>query len=313
MIDTRIKFRHLQSFLEAGRLGSIAQAAEALGVSQPAVSKTLKELEEILGARLFHRSKKGVRLTRFGEIFLRHASASVLALRQGIDSVTRARSRGDVVVSAGVLPNVASRVMPRALQLFKQSALETVVRVSTGSNAQLLGQLRQGELDLVVGRLVDPDQMTGLSFEHIYSEPMTLVVRPGHPLLALRPFDLAALEAYPASLPQRGTVIRREVDRFLIANGVGLSADQVETISVTFGRAYALATDAVWAVPRGAVIADIEAGGLVELPIDRNAMLGAIGLTTRSDVAPTPLTQLLMNTIREVAGSIRAASPAPTD
>ncbi|AXS40298.1 pca operon transcription factor PcaQ [Breoghania sp. L-A4] len=306
MIDTRIKFRHLQCFLEAARQGSIVRAAEALSVSQPAVSKTLKELEESLGARLFDRSKKGVRLTRFGEIFMRHAAASVMALHQGIDSVSRAQSKGGYIVSAGVLPNVAARLMPRALNLFKQTALETVVRVSTGSNASLLAQLRLGDLDVVVGRLVEPDQMTGLAFEHIYSEPMTLVVRAGHPLSAAEPFDLAALSRFPASLPPEGTVIRKEVDRFLIANGIRLPSDQVETISVTFGRAYALASDAVWAVPRGAIDGDIAAGTLVELPIDRSAMMGSIGITTRSDIAPSPLAELLMNTIREVAGGFRA-------
>lgn len=306
MLDSQIKFRHLQCFLETARLGSIVQGAEAMSISQPAVSKTLKELESALGARLFDRSRKGVRLTRFGEIFLRHAAASVMALRQGVDSVTRARSKGGFVVAAGVLPNVAARVMPRALDLFKQAAVETIVRVSTGSNAALLSQLRMGELDLVVGRLVEPEQMTGLAFEHLYSEPMTLVVRPGHPLADARPFDLATIERFPLSLPPVDTVIRKEVDRFFIDNGIGLSENQVETISVTFGRAYALSSDAVWAVPRGAVARDIVAGVLVELPVDTGSMMGSIGLTTRSDVAPSPLAELLMNTIREVAAMIRA-------
>lgn len=306
MIDTRIKFRHLQCFLEAARQGSIAHAARALTISQPAVSKTLKELEEVLGARLFERSKKGVRLTRFGEIFMRHAAASVMALRQGIDSVSRAQSKGGFTVAIGLLPNVAARLMPRALELFKQTAVETIVRVSTGSNAALLAQLRLGELDLVVGRLVEPDQMTGLAFEHLYSEPMTLAVRAAHPLGTQTPFDLAAIERYPLSLPPVGTVIRKEVDHFLIANGVGLPTNQVETISVTFGRAHTLASDTVWAVPRGAIETDLESGALVELPIDKSAMMGSIGLTTRSDVAPSPLTELLMNTIREVAANFRA-------
>ncbi len=306
MIDPRIKFRHLQGFLEIARQGSIVRAAETLHVSQPAVSKTLKELEEALGARLFDRSRKGVRLTRFGEIFMRHATASVMALHQGIDSVSRAQSRGGHTVSAGALPNVAARLMPRALNLFKQSALETVVRVSTGSNASLLEELRRGDLELVVARQVEPDQMTGLAFEHIYSEPMTLVVRAGHPLSGVEPFDPATLSRYPASLPPQGTVIRKEVDRFLITHGIRLPADLVETISVTFGRAYALASDAVWAVPRGAIDGDIAAGTLVELPIDRSVMMGSIGITTRSDIAPSPLAELLMNTIREVAGGFRA-------
>lgn len=306
MIDVHIKFRHLQCFLEIARQGSISRAAEALAITQPAASKALRELEEILAIRLFERSRKGIRLTRFGEVFLRHASASVMAIREGVESVAAARDRGGHVVTVGVLPNVGARLMPPALRLFKQSALETIVRVTTGSNAQLLDDLRRGDLDLVVGRLVDPADMIGLSFEHLYSEPLTLVVRADHPLTRLRPFDIAAIADYPVSLPSAGTVIRGDIDRFLVAHGVRLPPDRVETISITFGRAHVLSGDAVWAVPRGGVMGDLAAGLLAELPIDRTPLQGAIGLTSRSDMAPSPLAGLLIATIRDAAREIRA-------
>ncbi|MEE4464296.1 LysR family transcriptional regulator, partial [Azotobacter chroococcum] len=73
LVDNRIKFRHLVSFLEVARQRSFAKAADALAVSQPAMSKTLKELEEILDSRLFERSKSGVSLTPAGITFLRYA------------------------------------------------------------------------------------------------------------------------------------------------------------------------------------------------------------------------------------------------
>lgn len=65
-LDTRIKFRHLLCFLEIARQGSFAKAADAMAISQPAISKTLKELEELLETRLFERSKQGVELTPAG-------------------------------------------------------------------------------------------------------------------------------------------------------------------------------------------------------------------------------------------------------
>ncbi|MDJ0933156.1 LysR substrate-binding domain-containing protein [Breoghania sp.] len=142
------------------------------------------------------------------------------------------------MVTVGALPNVGARLMPGVVSRFKRSALETVVRVTTGSNAQMLNELRDGDLDLVIARLVDPADMVGLSFEHLYSEPLTLVVRAGHPLaLARCPFDLAALSRHPISLPNAGTVIRGDIDRFFLAHGLRPSPDRVETISITFGRA----------------------------------------------------------------------------
>ncbi|MBF2997549.1 LysR family transcriptional regulator, partial [Pseudomonas aeruginosa] len=86
-LDNRIKFRHLACFLEVARQRSFAKAADAVAVSQPAISKTLKELEEILGARLFERSKAGAELTEAGVTFLRYAGPCVQALRDGVNTL----------------------------------------------------------------------------------------------------------------------------------------------------------------------------------------------------------------------------------
>ena len=86
----RIKFRHLQCFLETSRQGSVGKARVSLSINRPAVSQTLRELEEVLGVKLFDRSKRKISLTRFGDVFLRHASTSVTALKQGVDSITQA-------------------------------------------------------------------------------------------------------------------------------------------------------------------------------------------------------------------------------
>lgn len=92
MIDSRIKFRHLQTFLEVARQKSVMKAASILHISQPAVTKTIRELEEALGVAVFEREGRGIRITRYGEVFLRYAGAAITALRQGIDSVTNEQS-----------------------------------------------------------------------------------------------------------------------------------------------------------------------------------------------------------------------------
>ncbi|MGO6901264.1 LysR family transcriptional regulator, partial [Rhizobium ruizarguesonis] len=88
MIDSRVKFRHLQTFVEVARQKSVMKAAELLHVSQPAVTKTIRELEQVLGVDVFERDGRGIKITRYGEVFLRHAGAALTALRQGLDSVS---------------------------------------------------------------------------------------------------------------------------------------------------------------------------------------------------------------------------------
>src|SRR5690606_23269912 len=83
----RLRLRHLQCFLAIVRLGRLNAAAEALAVTQPAVTKTLNELEDILGVVLLERDRKGVALTPHGQAFLPHASSSLVALEQAVASV----------------------------------------------------------------------------------------------------------------------------------------------------------------------------------------------------------------------------------
>jgi LysR family pca operon transcriptional activator len=300
-LDQRVKYRHLQCFLEIARQRSVVKAAAALSVTQPAVSKTIRELEELLGVALFERRGRGVTLTRFGDVFLRYAGASVTALRQGIDSITQARAGGGMSIKVGALPTVSTTVMPLAVSLFKQEDTGTVVRVVTGENSVLLSQLRTGDLDLVVGRLADPELMTGLGFEHLYSERVSFVVRPDHPLLREMPFDLAKIAHYTVLMPTEGSIIRPLVDRFFISHGIATMPDQIETVSMAFGRRYTRMTDAVWIISHGVVTDDLADGVLTELPVETETTTGPVGLTTRADTPPSLPAVMLMQTIREAA------------
>ncbi|CUA96207.1 pca operon transcription factor PcaQ [Pannonibacter indicus] len=305
IIDGRVKYRHIQCFLEVARRRSLVKAADALAITQPAVSKTLKELEEILGVRLFERSRKGVELTQFGDVLLHYAGASLAALKQGLDSVAQARMSGDSFLNVGVLPSVAARIFPEAVQRFEAEAIGTVLTMETGPNRFLLGRLRVGELDLVVGRLADPEQMQGLSFTHLYSESVSLVVRRGHPLLDEPSADLARIADFTVLYPTREAIIRPYVERLLIANGVTHLPKRVETISDTFGRIYTLDSDAVWIISSGVVARDIANGDLVELPVKTAETLGPVGLTTRADTPPTPALILMQACLRFAAEKAR--------
>ena len=105
LLDPRIKLRHIACFLEVARLKSVVAAAEALNISQPAASKTIQELEDLLGVALFDRSRRSLFLSPFGEIFQRYAAASITALRQGVDSIAKAQTDA-VIVKVGALPTV---------------------------------------------------------------------------------------------------------------------------------------------------------------------------------------------------------------
>jgi LysR family pca operon transcriptional activator len=311
MIDSRIKFRHLQTFVEIARQKSVMRAAAILHVSQPAATKTIRELEEVLGVSLFERDGRGIKLSRYGEIFLKHAGATMTALRQAVDSVSQDAAKSGIPVRIGALPTVSVSIMPQVMLSFLKEDTGSTVKIVTGENAVLLEQLRVGDLDLVVGRLAAPEKMIGFSFEHLYSERVRFVVRAGHPLLKENAAVFERLHEFPVLTPTRNSVIGPVVDQFLLAHGVAPLPTQIETVSDAFGRAFLRISDAIWIISEGVVAADIADGTLATLPLDTADTSGPVGLTMRADTQPSLPLSLLMQTIRETAKyqtSIRASS-----
>lgn len=300
-VSHRVKFRHLLCFLEVARLRSVNKAADVLGISQPAVSKTLRELEEALGVLLFDRSHRNVVLTSRGEIFLQHAGPSVSELRHGIDAILQSRTLDATPVIVGVLPTVSSRILPKAVSLLMKDGAQSKIRIVTGPNDFLLAQLREGDFDFVVGRMAEPELMKGLSFEHLCSEEVGFVVRRGHPLLSTKTFDFNMIEHYPVLMPPTGSAIRPVVERFLTAHGIGTLRDQIETVSTSFARSFTHQSDAIWIISKGVVYEDLKTQQLCLLPLDTSQTLGPVGLTRRKDCHLSLAAELLVRCIRQIA------------
>lgn len=304
MMENRIKYRHLECFLEVTRQGSVVRAADILSLTQPAVSKKLKELEEILGVRLLERSKKGIELTHYGNVFLEHASTSVAALREGAERVAQAQSTGLQKLNIGVLPTVATSVLPEAVKRFRQQNFDVRLHLVSGPNSLLMSQLRVGELDLVVGRLGVQEAMSGLSFEHLYSEQIAFTVRPGHPLLGKPDFQLNDIATYTVLYPPEESITAPTVDGFLLAEGVSALQDRIDTVSDSFGKEFIRRNDAIWIISRGVVAREIADGELAELPVNTRETLSAVGLTVRADATPSMVLQQFSKAVRDTAENL---------
>jgi LysR family pca operon transcriptional activator len=308
LVDPRIKIRHLTCFLEVVRLHSVVGAADALNISQPAVTKTIQELEDILGEALFDRSKRRLSLTALGEVFYRYVSTSISALRQGIDA-TRGSAQA-ATLRVGALPSVSARILPKAVQEFSSAVPDVVIRIVTGPNDHLLSLLRTGDVDFVIGRMADPADMLGLSFEHLYSESAVAVVRNGHELLSRAQIDVSAVTDYDVLMPPPDALIYPLISRLFLAHGVVDHKRKIETVSDAFARAYVRSTDAIWFISEGVVANDLAENQLVALPFDLKETVGPLGFTTRTDVGPTLVATTLMRLVRERAGEIRIATAA---
>lgn len=297
----RLRFRHLEAFLEVARLTSVGRAAESLNLSQPAVSRTLRELEAICGRPLIARDGRGIRLTAHGEVFLRHAGGTLAAARNGLAALSEMGPAEGPPIRVGALPTVSASLMPRAVALYLATGTANRLVISSGENRVLLDQLRGGELEMVMGRLPAPETMQGLMFEPLYRDRVAFVVRRGHPLAGARRVSSEDLARWPVLMPPHGSIIRPLYDRLAVEQGLAEPPVRIETVSDSFGRAFVREHDAIWIITRGVVRSEIEQGEFAELPIDAAATAGSVGLTLRAEAELPAAAQVLADILRRVA------------
>jgi LysR family transcriptional regulator, pca operon transcriptional activator len=285
-MDRRIKFRHLEAFVAIARAKRLNRAADQLNLTQPAISKTLKDLEDILGVTLVLRGRAGVSLTAQGEVFLQFAEQSTGALRQGLNSLASLDAGGAATLNVGVLPSTAAGVVPLATARFRAQSPETRLTIQEGSHAVLTDRLRAGDLDLVVGRLGRPDTMVGLSFTQLYSESVVVVVAPDHRHAGAT--SLGPLYDGLVIYPPKDAAIRPLLARSMIALGLPLFPNRIESVSAAFGRAMVLGPlRAAWFISRSVVSSDLASGAMVALDVDLRPTDGPVGIMARSEERPT--------------------------
>ena len=298
LFSQRIRLRHLHTFVAVAQPGTLGRAAETLNLSQPALSKTLNELEQLTGTRLFERGRLGAQLTLVGEQFLTHAVKVLDALNSAGQALNRKEGLNNDIVRIGALPTAALGILPTVIGQFHKQQKDITLQVATMNNTMLLAGLKSGEIDIGIGRMSDPELMSGLHYELLFLESLKLVVRPGHPLLQ-ETVTLSRVMEWPVVVSPKGTVPRQNAEALLQSQGCKMPAGCIETLSASLSRQLTVDFDYVWFVPSGAVKDDLRRGVLTALPIATQGAGEPIGILTRVDATLTPGTQTLLSAIRK--------------
>ena len=298
LFSQRIRLRHLHTFVAVAQQGTLGRAAETLNLSQPALSKTLNELEQLTGTRLFERGRLGAQLTLVGEQFLTHAVKVLDALNSAGQALNRKEGLNNDIVRIGALPTAALGILPTVTGQSHKQQKDITLQVATMNNTMLLAGLKSGEIDIGIGRMSDPDLMSGLNYELLFLESLKLVVRPGHPLLQ-ETVTLSRVMEWPVVVSPKGTVPRQNAETLLQSQGCKMPAGCIETLSASLSRQLTVDFDYVWFVPSGAVKDDLRRGVLSALPIATQGAGEPIGILTRVDATLTPGTQTLLSAIRK--------------
>src|SRR5690606_10115862 len=298
LFSQRIRLRHLHTFVAVAQQGTLGRAAETLNLSQPALSKTLNELEQLTGTPLFDRGRLGAQLTLVGEQFLTHAVKVLDALNTAGQALNRKEVSASDIVRVGALPTAALGILPAAFGQVHRQQKHATLQVATMNNTMLLAGLKSGELDLGIGRMSDPELMSGLNYELLFLESLKLVVRPNHPLLQ-DTVTLSRVMEWPVVVSPKGTVPRQNAEALLQMQGCTLPSGCIETLSASLSRQLTVDYDYVWFVPSGAVKDDLRRGVLTALPVTSPGAGEPIGILTRVDAPLSEGAQTLLSAIRK--------------
>ncbi|MGI4856110.1 MAG: LysR family transcriptional regulator, partial [Janthinobacterium lividum] len=249
-IRARLKTRQLLLLATMDEEGNVRRAAEVIGMAQPAASKLLKDLEDMLGVSLFDRTPQGMRPTVYGEVMIRHARMVLSDLSHAYDEISSLRAGLAGEVRIGTIAVAGASLVARAVARIKRDYPRLQVSIQVETSNLLLPLLAQGDLDIMIGRMLEGQTPAhngrnygrnyglnhgldlGLKYEPLGREPLCLVVRPGHPLLAERALSLAALCGEAWILHPSGSVLRHRIDMLFASLGLAPPLNVVNTGSL---------------------------------------------------------------------------------
>jgi DNA-binding transcriptional LysR family regulator len=309
-VRSYLKTRHLVLLVELGRHASIMHAAEAANLTQPAASKLLGELEHALGVQLFERLPRGVAPTWYGKVLIRRAGAALAEMDAAHQEVMELLSglRGRVDVGAVLTPSTS--LIPPAVTRLKARHARVHVSITVDTSKLLVTRLRAGELDLVVGRILDSEAVEELNFEPITDEPHSLIARAGHPLAGRSGLRLEELSAQGWILPPNGSIVRDRITALFLSQGLEQPAETVSTMALPTIAALLTASDMVAPLPVELVQAYLDSGALTVLPYDLTLRMDMYGIITRKHHQLSPGAEAMLAALREVVAARHP--PAPT-
>ncbi len=280
---TRLKLRQLRLLVAVGTHGNIQNAARSLGISQPAATKMIQDLELDFEVKLFDRTNRGVGPTVFGETLIRHGKlifAQISQAAQELDDLSEGNA-GRVVV--GTLLAASASLLPSAIEVLLTERPKVAIKVVEGTNEVLMPGLLSGEIDMVVGRLPSHRHRDKIRQEKLFDDRILAVVGPTHPLAGNAGVSFAQTKPFGWVLPPLETTLRRQVDHFFTGQQQYVPVVSIESVSYLTNRTLLQSRDLIGLMPAEVVAHDIENGHLVELDWTVPFGHGPIGVSLRAD------------------------------
>ena len=293
-----IDLRQLRGMLAVIETGSLGKAAERLHMSQPALTKSVKRLEDDLGVRLFVRGARGMRPTIFAESLQAYAQAACVGMVQAVTQIKALKNGTEGIVTIAAPPIIGAELFPDALVQITHERPNLRVRVVL-QTSDLFSSLLAGRYDLVVATLYSEIPPAGLVWRPLLTDRMVAITRPGHALARLKKVSFADLLDYSWVVAGAESQHRRRLEHFFAATGLHPPRAVIECSAPAMIRAIVMRSDYVGLVAKFGAEPEVAAGLLNIHEIDAPLAFTKrpIGFLWRDNDALSPAAKSLMEFI----------------
>jgi DNA-binding transcriptional LysR family regulator len=300
-LRARLKTRQLLLLVALSEEGNIHRAAQVLNMTQPAASKLLKDLEDVLEVSLFERLPRGMRPTWYGETMIRHARAALATLNQAHDELQAAKNGQFGQVNIGSITAPALALLPPTVASVKQAHPNLHITIQIEPSNLLIERLNRGTLDILVGRLSPEHDQGALRYEVVTDEPVCAVARSGHPLFSVDKLAVKDMLEYGWIVAPAGSALRHRFDLMFQELNLPHPTNSVETSSLLFIGKMMQQSDMV-SVMATDVARHYAGHGLFSiLPINLPCDMEPFGFITRRDRLLSPAAQVVLRSLKASA------------
>jgi LysR family transcriptional regulator of gallate degradation len=294
----------LQIFVTLAESHHMPTVANLLGITQPAVSAAITELEASLGIALFIRTAKGMLLNEAGEILVLRTKLALAELRHVEADIAALHGKTQGLVTVGAHPLSRTVILPRAItRVIKQHPL---VRIETVEGRDLAAGLRSGDLDFVLGTLRPGYPLPGMIDLPLMTDKMAVFVRRDHPLTQLAKVTVDDLMKAEWILPARHTPTRDLFDQAFHHVAGSLPKSPIETSDLSILRGLLLGSNLITAISPQQLDMERKLGILQMLDFEFEKSARVIALTQRAKSHPSPGAAALMAAVQQVAKELES-------
>ncbi|MCA0404564.1 MAG: LysR family transcriptional regulator [Proteobacteria bacterium] len=281
----RLRLRHLHLVDALIRSGNLHRAASELRITQPAATKALQDIEEVLGVELFTRSSRGMAPTAIGTLVGEAATRMMSETQRLATDISMLAAGGYGQVALGTINAATPDLIPRALAILKARYPRLTVNVLTGTSDQLLQLLEQRNLDVVLGRLTQTRHRALFSIEPIGNEDLwAFGARETIEALGPNP-DIETMVRLPWVLQPRTSPLRGMLDRIFAQAGYARLDNVIETASIFTTLQLVRTGGMIACLPMTIIAQGLAEGELATLPLDIPNLMESYGLILRKDEA----------------------------